>query len=277
MQALAAAGVNRVYLDVWNQGKVYFNSSTMANLVGTAGLGTDQLSWGVANARQNGLQVFAWFEYGFMSAYGSPDNAFAQYAQQQGWQLGTTSNGFVWLDASNPSVVNFLGNIMADAVNNYNLDGVQLDDHFAYPVELAGSNTGVMTTAAEGVRKIVRGVSSASLSLAPNPYSTSVNSFNVDWVKWADLGLFSEYAPQLYTSTFSSFQTDLSETLSAAPSSLDQYLIIGLRCDGSGGSTSWDDLSQMISTTASNNLGVSIWYANGILNTYPSQFQTVWG
>src|SRR5690349_174799 len=47
MFALSHFGVNRVYIDVWNQGITYFNSTTMYNLIGNEGIGPNQLSWGV--------------------------------------------------------------------------------------------------------------------------------------------------------------------------------------------------------------------------------------
>lgn len=78
MQSLSNLGVNRVYISVWNNGKTYFNSSTMYDLVGSGGIGTDQLSWGVKYAKQYGMEVYAWFEYGNMAAYQSISTPFAQ-------------------------------------------------------------------------------------------------------------------------------------------------------------------------------------------------------
>ena len=77
MSQLASKGVNRVYIDVWNNGKTYFNSSTMYDLVGPGGIGTDQLSWGVQYAKQCGMEVYAWFEYGNMAAYNTISTPFA--------------------------------------------------------------------------------------------------------------------------------------------------------------------------------------------------------
>ena len=181
------------------------------------------------------------------------------------------------MDPTNPDVIDFIGNIMVDAIKEQpGLDGVQLDDHFAWPVSIAGSNVQAMTNEAEQVRQIFRNSSNAYLSLAPNPLSTSINSYNVDWKTWANMGLFSEYAPQLYTSSYSTFSNDLQTTLSEIPSSIHKFMLAGIRCNGSGSPTTWNELEHMIQETEDNNLGVSIWYGDCIVDLYPSNFESIW-
>lgn len=89
MESLSNLGVNRVYIDVWNNGKTYFNSSTMYNFIGSDGIGTDQLAWGVQYAKQYGMEVYAWFEYGNMAAYNSISTPFAQ-------KVSKLNNGFLF-------------------------------------------------------------------------------------------------------------------------------------------------------------------------------------
>lgn len=181
------------------------------------------------------------------------------------------------MDPTNPDVIDFIGNIMVDAVKlQPGLDGVQLDDHFAWPVSLGGVNTQAMTNEAQKVRAIFRNSSNAYLSLAPNPLSTSINTYNVDWKTWANMGLFSEYAPQLYTSSYSTFASELQTTLSQIPSSVHKYMLAGIRCNGSGPATTWDQLEQMIQDTENNKLGAAIWYGDCIVNLYPSNFASIW-
>ena|SRR3990167_1196999 len=177
------------------------------------------------------------------------------------------------MDPTNSAVTNFIGNIMVDAVREQpGLDGVQLDDHFAWPTSIAGSNVAAMTNAAQQVRAIFRSASSAYLSLAPNPLSTSISKYNVDWKTWANMGLFSEYAPQLYTASYSTFASELSTTLSDIPSTVHKYMLAGIRCNGSGNPTSWSELDNMIDDTQNNSLGVAIWYGDCILDIYPTNF-----
>jgi uncharacterized lipoprotein YddW (UPF0748 family) len=80
MSALKNEGVRRVYVDVWNNGVVYFNSTTMHNIVST-GVGNDHLLWALEAGNHFGIEVYAWFEYGLMTSYGGINNDFARYAQ----------------------------------------------------------------------------------------------------------------------------------------------------------------------------------------------------
>jgi len=251
MSYLKSQGVNRVYVDVWNQGRTYFNSPAMLKLVGQGGIATDQLSWEVKYAKQNGLQVYAWFEYGLMAAYLEVNNDFARKAQSLGWISGNAYN-FVWLKPI-PDVINFLADIMLDSIRNYKIDGVQLDDHFAWPTSLAGNNPNSMTTAMQTIFNRIRAVSSLPISLSPNTITEALSKYNVDWVKWGNMGIYSEVAPQLYRSDYASFQKELDYTLKNTPSSLHTYMLAGLRCNGSGPNTPWSELDKMLNETKSKN------------------------
>ena len=167
LAALAAKGMNRVYVDVWANGAVYFESATAAAARATQG--EDQLGncLDAARAQQTSMEVFAWFEYGLMAAHGtSTANNFAQHAQASGWVLGE-SGGFVWMDAANDAAGTFLG-LLNDAAAYEGLAGVQLDDHFATPSAL-GSRTNALTALAQRITKS----SKLPISLAPGTPSFS--------------------------------------------------------------------------------------------------------
>ncbi len=113
---LKKKGVNRVYVDVWNQGKVYFQSPTMETLVSSGGVADDHLLWALQAAKIVGdIDVYAWFEYGLMPSYGGINNEFAEEAEARGWVLGQYS-GFYWLDCANIDVLSFLSGILNDAM-----------------------------------------------------------------------------------------------------------------------------------------------------------------
>ena len=159
-----------------------------------------------------------------------------------------------------------------------NLDGVQLDDHFGWPSDLPNSNIQSMTTAANSIWKNIRSTNEIiSLSLSPLPLSYAIENYNVDWKEWSNIGLFSEYVPQLYTTSFDSFVDDINSTLESISVDVHPYMLAGVRCNGSGAPTDWNQLVQMINYTVSLDLGVSVWYAEGILQTYPSNFYQLWG
>ena len=86
VSTLKSRGVTRIYVDVWNQGRVFFESQTMDSLVPSgAGTPQDNLKWTLDAARQiGGMEVYAWFEYGLIAAYGEINNDFAHEAKSRG-------------------------------------------------------------------------------------------------------------------------------------------------------------------------------------------------
>ena len=275
LNKLAAMGFDRVYLDVFNNGNVYFNSSTVAAAGLGAVLGQDRLRWATEICAFRG-EVFAWFEYGLMAQYGAPTGAFARHAQQQGWVLGQ-SGGFTWLKADS-GATQFLGSMLADVVRDYpGCRGAQLDDHFGQPKELLSSGSSGMNAAAHAVSNAVRSAVAAgsrnapfTLSLSPTTLSQALDSFNVDWAAWAGAGLFDEFVPQLYRSSYADFASLLKDTLSGVGPG--QVVAAGLRADGSGPPTSWDQLVLMLrEVEGGHGLSPSIWYSQAALELYPQQ------
>lgn len=297
MVNLQNLGFNRVYLDVWNQGTVFFNSPTMM-ATGLAS-GDDRLGWATQNCSDFTGDIFAWFEYGLIAAYGSvSSNSFAGYAEAQGWLLGQEGSGFVWMDVKTDALA-FLTNITVDAVRGYpNLAGVQLDDHFAQPVSLQPSSASRseqvlwMTNGAQALSNAVKTAiaetsSHAILSLSPTTLQQALSAFAVDWRAWAagESPLFNEIVPQLYRSSYADFAPLFNETLEnlyGAPSPVTAAcaIAIGLRCDGSGDSTPWNDLEKMLDATMTAPPTLApygapspcVWYSRGALETYPDEF-----
>ncbi|XP_077866349.1 uncharacterized protein LOC144341586 [Saccoglossus kowalevskii] len=268
---LASTGVTRVYVSVWHNGLVYFNSPTMDNLIGSDGFKRDSLSWAVEEAKKNGMEIYAWFEYGLMAAYGGPSsNAFSQYAYNHGWVRGE-ARGYTWLIASHSDVLAFMAGIMQDAIDNYpEIDGVQLDDHFSQPSDF-GILHGTMTSAAE---YILREIPQGLVSLSPATMDWSRDYSNVDWEKWYndDLGFF-EYIPQLYYDNYNSFNHELTDTINRVGK---DWLLTGVRVNGSGPDTPWAEVEKMLDRCEVENIAYVIWYSEGIIETYPDQFANYW-
>lgn len=293
---LQRTGVTRVYVDVWNQGTVYFKSPTMSALMAgqncssNCGGGDDHLRWAVDAGRELGVEVFAWFEYGLMAAYGSINNDFARYADKNGWILGNYNN-FLWLDPASDDVVSFLSGLLQDAALGYGIEagglrGVQLDDHFAAPTALTGSDLNVMDEAMKSIREdwnAATGEQGMQLSLSPNPLDTSVASYNVDWNQWAAWGLYDEVVPQLYRTSFTSFKAVYDGTVAATcPQAQAKWAACGVRVDGSGAPTPWTDVQAMIGYCSaaagqlSGGRGTAVWYAHGVLDLYATEFSELW-
>ena len=286
---LGSLNISRVYLDVWNNGKIYFNSTTMNNILPDgSGYSFDALSKYIPMASKYNIKVIAWFEYGLMTSYGGVNNAFAVYAQKNNWLLGEFNN-FYWLNPSNNDVISFLVGILSDAINNYpHLYGIQLDDHYACPSGFSICNRNLMNSITNDITTQLDNMNSGKiLSLSPSTYSYSYNTLNIDYIHFMKEQYFTDYVPQLYYSSYSTFETNLQDLINTMyndlGSSFAQFIYnneleIGIRVDGSGGTTTWTNVNNMIYYTQNTkHLGAVIWYCDGILNLYYSQFKNIWG
>jgi hypothetical protein len=83
--------------------------------------------------------------------------------------------------------------------------------------------------------------------------------------------------PQLYRSDYSSFVSIFNETCQGVTKNTRKLLIAsGIRVDGSGPSTPEKDVQLMMDYSNSFSVGNSVWYARGILETYPEIFSEEW-
>lgn len=267
LKQLADSGVNRIYVDVWNNGVAYFNSSVVRRLAGPGAISSDRLRMAVDAANtMSDFDVVAWMEYGLMACYGPVQgNAFAEAAAARGWVIGS-SGGWSWLDppAASPLLVSMIQEIGA----RYGV-ATQLDDHFACPAELAACSAAKMDAAALAIS-----VSSRRLSLSPAPIGVAKERFSVDWVGWSERKLFGEYVPQLYTTQPDSFADALLDVLHQVAQR--SQLVAGVRVDGSGLPTPWVNVSQMLDMASAASVGVAIWYSDAISRLFPTQFRAKW-
>eukprot|EP00002_Diphylleia_rotans_P013844 TRINITY_DN2695_c0_g1_i1.p1 TRINITY_DN2695_c0_g1~~TRINITY_DN2695_c0_g1_i1.p1 ORF type:complete len:378 (-),score=47.83 TRINITY_DN2695_c0_g1_i1:291-1424(-) len=282
LQRLKQEGVRRVYVCVWNQGVVYMQSPTMRTLMGsstTPALGRDILRWAVDAGRGLGLEIYAWFEYGLMCSYGDLSNAFASTVSRKGWVLGQY-NSFYWMDPGRADVGDFMVGILRDAIDGYaalGLKGVQLDDHFGSPVSL-GATASEVNALMSRISADIRARNPAMVrSLSPSILSLSKNTYQADWNAWGSQRYYDEVLPQLYRSDYASYKSIFDETIrSISSTTRSLFLAAGVRVDGSGSPTPWNDVNSMIQYSKQNGVGNSIWYARGILDLYPQYFGTTW-
>ena len=291
LQSLSQHGVKRIYVDVWNQGIVYFQSPTMEIFMKNKTnpcMGRDILDWTLQLAPHYQMEVIAWFEYGLMTSYAAVEgHAFAMEVQSRGWLLGEHNN-YYWMNASMIEVQDLLTSLLHDALTHYagkGLNGIQLDDHFGYPESLGG-NTAVMNTFMTKIRNMVArfnvrqqeaGKPPVLLSLAPSIKSMSLDTYCVDWDLWGEQKLYDEVIPQLYRSDITSYISIFQDTMnSISPTTKSLWIASGIRLDGSGSPTPQADVTQMIQYTKSYGIGDAIWYGRGIIETYPDSFLLEW-
>ncbi|MDY6784819.1 MAG: family 10 glycosylhydrolase [Cyanobacteriota bacterium] len=246
---LAQLHFNTLYPTVWNWGYTLYPSEVARREIGTAldpapGLqGRDMLAETIEQGRAKGLSVIPWFEFGFMAP------ADSQLAQRHPQWLTQRRNGEtvwveggvhnrVWLNPLRPDVQGFLTDLIVEIVRNYDIDGIQFDDHFGYPsdfgyddftIELykqehngqapptdfknpewirwrAGKITNYMEQLFAAIKATKNDV---IVSLSPNPQEFSLDSYLLDWQTWERLGLIEELIVQVYRDDLSRFSAEL--------------------------------------------------------------------
>jgi uncharacterized lipoprotein YddW (UPF0748 family) len=136
-------------------------------LLGGLGLGRDVLAEIVKQGNRKKLRIIPWFEYGFMAPAGSelarrhPDwltnrrnstKTFKDVPEEQdilnspkpdtppfSEKVGQIVHdrvvtNQVWLNPFHPSVQKFILDLIVEVVTQYDVVGIQLDDHFGLPV-----------------------------------------------------------------------------------------------------------------------------------------------
>ena len=139
---LAGAGFTTLYPNVWSRGTTFHRSrwAPMEPALEKANPKLDPICRMTKAAQRRGLEVIPWFEYGLME----PATA-AVVRQQPEWVLakrdgstGVAMHGttMVWLNPAHPGVRERFIGLISEVVQRCGVNGIQLDDHFAWPVEL---------------------------------------------------------------------------------------------------------------------------------------------
>ncbi|KAM3102016.1 glycoside hydrolase family 10 protein [Phormidesmis sp. 146-12] len=244
---LAQHRLNTLYPCVWNRGRPLHPSPVFDRASRSQSFKLpfqDVLSGVVKQSHRQGLRVIPWFEYGLMIPVRSP---IAQ--QHPDWLTRTQSGGGTielaesgieqgWLNPSHPAVQQFLTDLIVDVVKRYPVDGIQLDDHFALPIEFgydpytvkryrethrgksppkdmtnpewmawrADQVTQLMGKISRAVRSVRPGV---VISLSPNTPDYAYRKSLQDWRRWVDLRLVDEVVVQVYRSDLSGLKAEL--------------------------------------------------------------------
>lgn len=264
IQKLSALNFNTLYPTVWNWGYTLYPSKVSEQVTGLPvrlvtpldnnldpNLGTegrDMLKEVVEQGHQKGMRVIPWFEFGMMAP---SDSELAK--RHPDWltkrrdgtevdrdEAGDEVKDIVWLNPFKPEVQQFLQDLVMETVTNYDIDGVQFDDHFGLPAEFGyddftiglykqehqGKAPSNDPQDAEWVRwrankitdfltKVFRAVKAKKekvmVSLSPNPQRFSYNSYLADWASWERLGLVEELVVQIYRNDFNTFISELEQ------------------------------------------------------------------
>ena len=242
---------NTLYPTVWNWGYTLYPSSVAETFTGkaidpTEGLeGRDVLQEIITQGHKRGMAVIPWFEFGFMAPADSelaqrhPDWLTKRQDGSTIWWEGKQHQR-VWLNPLRPEVQKFITALIVEIVDNYDVDGIQLDDHFGFPSDFGYDEFTVklyqqehegksppadskdrewiqwradkITAYVEQLFQAIKETKSqAIVSVSPNPYQFSLKSFLLDWQKWQQKGLIEELIIQVYRHEQNSFIRELEQ------------------------------------------------------------------
>lgn len=244
-----AAGINNIFMVVYNNARTMYPSAVMNNLIGKPILesmaGRDPLQECIEEAHAQGLKVHAWFEYGFASSYSA--NGGPIVAAKPNWAAKDISgnlvvkNGFDWLNPIHPEVQQFMIDLFMEVVNKYDVDGVQGDDRMPampttggydiytvdlYKAENAGAapptnfgNTawvswraGKLNDFLKRLRTEVKAKKPNILfSMSPSPYPFGLTEYLQDWPNWVDNNLVDAILPQCYWYDISAYNGSIAQ------------------------------------------------------------------
>ncbi|MGK7943916.1 MAG: glycoside hydrolase family 10 protein [Microcystaceae cyanobacterium] len=232
---LARLNFNTLYPVVWNSGYARYPSQ-IAKDEGIQPFeqkgfqGQDPLADLITQAHQKDLLVLAWFEFGFMTpptselALKHPDWI---TEKRNGSQTTDSAAGeVVWLNPFHPQVQRFILSLVQEVMTQYDVDGIQFDDHLSLPRELGydpytrslyQQETGnlvpsdfqnpewmrwradKLTEFVVKLHALVKGQkSNAILSISPNPWDTAYRFALQDWLDWLRKDLIDELVVQVY-------------------------------------------------------------------------------
>jgi uncharacterized lipoprotein YddW (UPF0748 family) len=238
---------NTIYPTVWQGGYTMYPSAIAKRVFGksidpTPGLqNRDVLKEIISESRRKGIAVIPWFEFGFMApaqselARSHPDWLAKRRDGSTVWKEGKEDR--VWLNPFHPEVQQFIQDLIIEIVSNYDIDGIQFDDHFGLPVEFGYEPLTVSIYRSEinsppsndaretfWVRwradkindfmgRLFAAIKSRKpkciVSVSPNPLHFALPAHLQDWFTWERRGYAQEIILQVYRSDIKRFNTEL--------------------------------------------------------------------
>ncbi|MGC9503627.1 glycoside hydrolase family 10 protein [Baaleninema sp.] len=239
---------NTLYPTVWNWGYTLYPSAVAEPVIGRAvdpepGLQRyDMLAEAIEYGHSKGLRVIPWFEFGFQAP------SYSELARRNPNWLTQRSDGSqtimegeherVWLNPFHPEVQQFILDLLVEIASNYDIDGIQLDDHLGLPVEFGYDEYTVelyrsehdgadppedytdpdwmrwradkITEFVDRAFRAVKAVNpDAVFSVSPNPQHFAYSRYLQDWERWERLGYIEELVLQVYREDIDVFAMEL--------------------------------------------------------------------
>lgn len=254
---LKSLNFNTLYPTVWNWGYTLYPSKIAAPIVGSPlrlvtptdetldpNLGTDRdvLQEVITQGHKQGMAVIPWFEFGFMAPADSqiaklyPDWILKRQDGSQIWNEGRHQR--VWMNPLHPEVQQFIEDLVLEIITNYDVDGIQFDDHFGFPSQFGYDEFTVKLYQQEHAgqsppddfqdsewiawraNKITQYMQRIHLaikkrkpqiviSVSPNPQEFSYKYYLTDWQTWREQGLIEELILQVYRNDLNRFIAEI--------------------------------------------------------------------
>ncbi|WP_041596151.1 glycoside hydrolase family 10 protein [Halothece sp. PCC 7418] len=241
---------NTVYPTVWQGGYSLYPSAVTEQVFGQRIdpdprlEDRDVLQEVLKKGHQLDMTVIPWFEFGFMQLVDSP-----LVKQHPEWLTqrrdGTIvevkgEDEVVWLNPFHPAVQEFILDLITEIVTQYDVDGIQFDDHFGLPVafgyddyttqlyqqdvnlsppEQARETFWVRWRADqlnEFMGKVFHTIKAANpdciVSVSPNPLHFALPAHLQDWLTWEQKGYMEELVLQVYRTDMERFIDELQRT-----------------------------------------------------------------
>ena len=310
---LDAAGFNTLYPNVWSRGATFHRSrwAPMEPALAKANPGLDPICRFTKAAHRRGMQVIPWFEYGLMEpgdaevVQRNPEwvlrraDGSALYAMH-GANLKTSplKDLRVWLNPAHPGVrARFIG-LIKEIVQRCGVDGIQLDDHFAWPVELGYdpytralylADTGreppanfndrywmkwrrqqltALLRELRATMQEVGGPRRTVISLSPGPFRFAYNHWLQDWELWALGELVDDLIVQNYAYSVKGFERDLDQPALVKARRWGMPVEIGILSGFGGRTPDMAILEQKVRLSAARGHGVIFFYWEGLWGQY---------
>lgn len=254
---------NTLYAVAWAKTRTLYPSQVLAdnstytdaregmftpNYTGKSG---DPLTDLIEVAHDAGLKVILWYEYGFMARWGSPptpqnDKILAVHPHWVGinnqGEPSSYNNADFYYNAYHPEVQQFMIDLVMEAVENYDIDGVQGDDRMpamprnsGYDEYTANSykeysgeypphnihNTAWVRWRADILNQFGQDLYDAVKAVkphvlvtnSPNPYPWAFTNLMQEWPVWLDAGNVEILSVQCYRYNIASYMATVNEVL----------------------------------------------------------------
>jgi len=271
LDRLADLNFNTIYPTVWNWGYTLYPSKVAEKVTGRALdpheslKNRDFLKEIISQGHRKKLRIIPWFEFGFMAPADSelakrhPDWLTQRQDKSVIWWEGKVHQR-VWLNPLHPQVQNFITDLVSEIITNYDIEGIQFDE--AWIQWRADKITDYMNSLAQTIKKQQP---RAIISLSPNPYTFSLQSYLLDWQKWQEKNLIDELIIQVYRTDMNAFDWELSQPeLQQARQSIP--VAIGILSGLKGRPIPMVNITQQVKKSRQQNFGVSFFFYETLWN-----------